>query len=58
MIYAFAVLTFIGNLKTDSNGTVNIDITDKHLTLIGPHSILGRTVVVRSCFDLSLGSHL
>jgi len=41
----------LGNLSTDSSGKVSINITDKHLTLFGAKSILGRSVVVHAGTD-------
>ncbi|BFZ57127.1 Superoxide dismutase [Cu-Zn] [Savitreella phatthalungensis] len=41
----------LGNVKTDSQGVAKGTITDKHLKLIGPESIIGRTVVIHAGTD-------
>ncbi|ORY26870.1 superoxide dismutase Cu-Zn [Naematelia encephala] len=48
----------LGNVKTDSAGTATIKITDKHISLFGAESIIGRSVVVHSgTDDLGKGGH-
>ena len=41
----------LGNVKTDGSGNVNVNITDKQISLIGAYSIIGRTVVVHAGTD-------
>ena len=36
----------LGNIVAESNGEAKVDITDKHIPLSGPNSIIGRSVVV------------
>jgi len=36
----------LGNVTVDENGTASVDITDTNITLVGPHSILGRSMVL------------
>lgn len=48
----------LGNIKTDETGLAKGKIEDKFIKLIGPCSILGRTVVVHSgTDDLGKGGH-
>ena len=37
----------LGNIEADENGTAVVNIKDKMLTLTGPLSIVGRSMVVR-----------
>lgn len=41
----------LGNFKTDGQGNGKGSVTDNLVKLIGPHSVLGRTVVVHSGTD-------
>ncbi|KAK9899361.1 copper/zinc binding superoxide dismutase [Cystobasidium minutum MCA 4210] len=41
----------LGNLQTDANGTVNLNMTDKHISLFGKNSIIGRTIVIHAGVD-------
>ncbi|KAH8920529.1 copper zinc superoxide dismutase [Atractiella rhizophila] len=41
----------LGNIQTDGDGVAKLNITDSHLKLIGPLSIIGRTVVVHAGTD-------
>lgn len=46
----------LGNVVADAQGNVEVTLVDKHLTLNGQHSILGRTVVLHADEDdLGLG---
>ncbi|RDA84587.1 hypothetical protein CP532_1132 [Ophiocordyceps camponoti-leonardi (nom. inval.)] len=48
----------MGNVKTDGNGVASGSITDKQIKLIGPHSVIGRTVVIHAgTDDLGKGGH-
>ncbi|GGL46963.1 superoxide dismutase family protein [Nocardia jinanensis] len=48
----------LGNLKTDANGRANGTITDKKVKVIGPNSVLGRTIVIHAgTDDLGRGGH-
>uniref|UniRef100_F0UXR6 Superoxide dismutase [Cu-Zn] n=1 Tax=Cladonia grayi TaxID=27339 RepID=F0UXR6_CLAGR len=48
----------LGNVKTDEQGNAKGTITDSLVKLIGPESVLGRTIVVHSgTDDLGKGGH-
>ena len=36
----------LGNLLADSNGTCSVDLTDSQVQLLGPHSVIGRSIVI------------
>lgn len=40
-----------GNLEADAKGTAHLAFVDKHLKLNGPHSIIGRAVIVHAGED-------
>ncbi|KAI9874740.1 MAG: Superoxide dismutase [Cu-Zn] [Pleopsidium flavum] len=41
----------LGNFKTDGQGNAKATVTDKLIKLIGPESVLGRTIVVHDGTD-------
>lgn len=41
----------LGNILADESGRAMIDITDRIIRLIGPHSIIGRSIVIYSGED-------
>lgn len=41
----------LGNIKANENGNATIDFVDRHLTFHGPHSIIGRGLVVHEKAD-------
>ncbi|RHZ44790.1 hypothetical protein Glove_709g35 [Diversispora epigaea] len=41
----------LGNITASTDGTVKTKITDNQLTLIGPHKVIGRTIVVHADKD-------
>ncbi|KAK9475043.1 superoxide dismutase [Dipodascopsis tothii] len=48
----------LGNIQTDAEGNAKGSVADKFVALIGPQSILGRTVVVHGGVDdLGKGGH-
>ncbi|KAK3098238.1 hypothetical protein FSP39_017493 [Pinctada imbricata] len=48
----------LGNVTADASGKAVIDITDSQVTLTGPNSVIGRTVVVHADIDdLGKGGH-
>lgn len=52
------VMYFPGNIEADEEGTAQVNIEDRLVKLIGPHSIIGRSIVVKSNEDdLGRGGH-
>jgi len=48
----------LGNVQAGADGVAKVDISDKLLTLSGPHSIIGRTLVCHADVDdLGKGGH-
>lgn len=41
----------LGNISTDAQGVAKGSVTDKHVKLLGPLSVIGRTVVVHAGQD-------
>ncbi|KAK4137098.1 Cu/Zn superoxide dismutase [Trichocladium antarcticum] len=41
----------LGNIETDAQGNSKGSVSDKHIKLIGPESVIGRTVVVHAGTD-------
>lgn len=49
---------FLGNIEADETGVANVSIEDRLVKLIGPHSIIGRSIVIKSNEDdLGRGGH-
>lgn len=47
-----------GNIEADESGVANVNIEDRLVKLIGPHSIIGRSIVIKSGEDdLGRGGH-
>ena len=44
----------LGNVVADENGVANVDIVDAQIPLDGPNSIIGRSIVVRTCMVLRM----
>jgi len=48
----------LGNVTVDEQGNCNVEIEDRVVKLIGPHSVIGRSVVVKAGEDdLGRGGH-
>mmetsp|Transcript_21727 Transcript_21727/g.21029 ORF Transcript_21727/g.21029 Transcript_21727/m.21029 type:complete len:154 (-) Transcript_21727:183-644(-) len=41
----------LGNIEVDEDGVANINIEDRQVKLIGPHSIIGRSIIIKSSED-------
>jgi superoxide dismutase, Cu-Zn family len=47
-----------GNIIADEDGIANVNIEDRQVKLIGPHSVIGRSIIVKSSEDdLGRGGH-
>jgi Cu-Zn family superoxide dismutase len=52
------LLLCTGNIEADESGVANVNIEDRLVKLIGPHSIIGRSIVIKSGEDdLGRGGH-
>ena len=48
----------LGNIDVDEDGVAHINIEDRQVKLIGPHSVIGRSIIVKSDMDdLGRGGH-
>ena len=48
----------LGNIEADEDGTAHVNIEDRLVKLIGPHSVIGRCMIVKSNEDdLGRGAH-
>ena len=46
----------LGNIEADATGAAVVRISDRHVTLVGPNSAIGRAIVVHATADdLGLG---
>ena len=36
----------LGNIVVNETGSSQVDLTDNFITLVGPHSIIGRSIVI------------
>ncbi len=51
-------IIFLGNVEADEDNVAYINIEDRQIKLIGPHSIIGRSIIVKSNEDdLGRGGH-
>ena len=41
----------LGNIEADDDGVATVAIEDRQVKLIGPHSIIGRSIIVKSNQD-------
>lgn len=41
----------LGNIRVEENGTCSVDIEDRIVQLLGPHSVLGRSMVIFASED-------
>ena len=48
----------LGNIEADEEGVAHVNIEDRLVKLIGPHSVIGRSIVLKSNEDdLGRGGH-
>lgn len=49
---------FVGNIEVGDDGVVVFNMEDRQVKLIGPHSIIGRSIVIKANEDdLGRGGH-
>lgn len=52
------IYNLLGNIEADETGLANVNLEDRLVKLIGPHSIIGRSIVIKSNEDdLGRGGH-
>ena len=48
----------LGNIEADEDGIANVNMSDRQVKLIGPHSVIGRSIIIKSNEDdLGRGGH-
>jgi Cu-Zn family superoxide dismutase len=48
----------LGNIDVDEDGIAHVNIEDRQVKLIGPHSVIGRSIIVKTDMDdLGRGGH-
>ena len=45
-LYLFSHYGDLGNITAGENGIAKVDMTDKLVSIVGPESVVGRTIVV------------
>lgn len=54
----FLIFKLSGNIEADEDGVAQVNIEDRQVKLIGPHSVIGRSIVLKSNEDdLGKGGH-
>ena len=41
----------LGNIEADEDGIANVNHSDRQVKLIGPHSVIGRSIVIKATED-------
>ena len=58
MVFNGFKTNILGNIEADESGVANVNIEDRQVKLIGPHSVIGRSIVIKSNEDdLGKGGH-